>query len=65
MNNTIYQREGYSNRKEYLQALAVDFGIDERVVFELAVILGPNEDFDGLIIELEDLAEMNEDDEWE
>lgn len=51
-----YVEEGYANRKEYLQGLADDFGIPESVVFGLASILGPNEDFDGLVTELEDYA---------
>lgn len=51
---TIYQEEGYANRKEYLNDLAEDFGVDNTVVYELASMLGSNEDFDGLITALED-----------
>ena len=52
----IYQKRGYSSRAEYLQAQAADYGADENTVFALADLLGPSEDFDGLICALEDLA---------
>lgn len=41
-------------RTEYLMELSEEYGIDETVVFELADILGENEDYDGLINSLED-----------
>jgi len=41
-------------RKEYLEDVAEDFGIDASIVFEIADLLGPDEDFDGLISTLED-----------
>lgn len=50
----IYQENGYESRTDYLQCLADDFGIDQAVVFELAALLGPSEDFDGLVSTLED-----------
>jgi hypothetical protein len=50
----IYQRNGYANRREYLESLAANFGVDMDVVLTLASALGPNEDFDGLVSELED-----------
>ena len=50
----VYQREGFKNRKEYLENLAADFGLPEDVVFMTADLLGPSEDFDGLISSLED-----------
>jgi hypothetical protein len=50
----IYQRNGYANRREYLESLAANFGVDMSVVLTLASALGPNEDFDGLVSELED-----------
>ena len=54
---TIYQREGYDNRRAYLEALADDTGVDLHTVFTLAELLGPAEDFDGLVTSLEDYAE--------
>lgn len=50
---SIYTDEGYKNRRDYLEQLADDFGVDPRIVFQLASILGSSEDFDGLILELE------------
>lgn len=58
---SIYQEHGYANRRAYLVSLAEDYGVSEEVVFALADILGPSEDFDGLIIEIEDHhAELEE-----
>jgi hypothetical protein len=45
------------NRKEYLTGLAEDFGIDPGIVFMMADLLGPSEDYDGLISALEDYSE--------
>lgn len=53
IDNTPYEEEGFKNRKEYLNNLAEEYG---DVVHELADILGPSEDFDGLISECEDLS---------
>jgi len=47
-----YQAEGFANRREYLESLTEDYPRD--AVFALASILGPSEDFDGLITALED-----------
>ena len=52
-----YIRNGYASRREYLQALAEDYEVDIEVVYMLADMLGRNEDFDGLISELEDYSE--------
>jgi len=47
----------YTERMEYLQGLAEDYGVPTDVVLSLAEILGPNEDHDGLIVSLEDYAD--------
>jgi hypothetical protein len=61
---SIYTEEGYANRRAYLDSLADDYGLDRSTVYALAGILGPNEDFDGLICALEDAAdELSEADE--
>jgi hypothetical protein len=61
---SIYTEEGYKSRRDYLDTLATDFGLDRSTVYALAGILGPNEDFDGLICALEDAAdELSEADE--
>ena len=51
---SIYTEEGYKSRRDYLDSLADDFGLDKSTVYALAGILGPSEDFDGLICALED-----------
>ena len=50
-----YQVNGYANRKEYLESLCEDY--DPTIVYALADMLGPNEDFDGLVTSLEDYCE--------
>jgi len=52
---SIYQENGYDNRIDYLRDLSETYGIDLQTVFTLADILGPDEDFDGLVTSLEDL----------
>ena len=47
-----------NERKAYLKSLAEEYGVPLRVVVELAWMLGPNEDYDGLITELEDYCYM-------
>ena len=56
--SSIYQMNGYEKRKEYLIAMAEEFGVDEETVFLLADMLGKDEDFDGLISMLEDYEDM-------
>lgn len=52
MERNPYIANGYANRKEYLESLCEEYPRD--AVMTLADILGPNEDFDGLITHLED-----------
>jgi len=51
---TVYQIHGYESRKDYLINLSEEYNMPQRDVFTLAGLLGPNEDFDGLINALED-----------
>lgn len=51
---SIYVENGFSNRKDYLTHLAAEHG---EKVFMLADMLGPSEDFDGLVTMLEDCEE--------
>ena len=51
---SIYKEQGYKNREDYLCCLAEDLGIDLDTVIMAAELLGPNEDFDGLVTTLED-----------
>lgn len=50
----IYQENGYESRRDYLESLADELGIDVNIVFMAASLLGPNEDFDGLVATLQD-----------
>lgn len=55
MDLSTYRTHGYNDREDYLSCIAEDYGLDlEQVVRPLANLLGPNEDFDGLISALED-----------
>ncbi len=53
----LYIENGYKNRRDYLENLALDLGIDQKTVFTLASLLGSIEDFDGLVSSLEDYSE--------
>ena len=53
----LYIENGYKNRSDYLENLALDMGIDKYIVFSLASLLGSVEDFDGLVSSLEDYSE--------
>jgi hypothetical protein len=48
--STIYERQGYLSREDYLQHLAEDYNADIDTVLAIADFLGEEEDFDGLII---------------
>jgi len=52
----IYQENGYANRRDYLENLAFDYGMDKNEVFTIASLLGKDEDFDGLVSMLDDHA---------
>lgn len=49
-----YEANGFCDRDEYLRFLADDFGCDLEIVYEAAELLGPDEDFDGLVSTLDD-----------
>jgi len=50
----IYTENGYKNRKDYLNNLADNYGISIEEIKLISDMLGPDEDFDGLITSLED-----------
>jgi hypothetical protein len=54
-NTNAYTSQGFVNRREYLESLCEEY--DRTAVFFLADMLGPNEDFDGLVTSLEDYAD--------
>lgn len=43
-------------REQYLIDLAEEYGAEVQTVFALAEVLGPSEDYDGLVAELQDMA---------
>jgi len=57
MEESIYQQNGYENRKDYLECLAGDYCVPLEVVKTLADMM-PGEEFDGLITALEDAEGM-------
>ena len=54
----IHQEQGFLNRDDYIKALAFDYDVDEDKVYELASVCGEEEDFDGLVIMLEDYVDI-------
>lgn len=50
-----YKAHGYEDRADYLESLAEEYPAD--LVYTLADLLGPDEDFDGLVTGLEDYNE--------
>lgn len=54
---TIYEENGFTSRKEYLQSLAECHDMEYDTVVMLATTLGETEDFDGLLTALEDYCE--------
>lgn len=51
-----YRAAGYEGRADYLASLADDLEVDLDTVLMAADMLGPSEDFDGLVTALEDAA---------
>ncbi len=52
---SVYTKNGYKNRRDYLEQMAEKYATDLDIVLMLADMLGMNEDFDGLIVALEDI----------
>ena len=50
----VYREKGYTDRDDYLNSLSEDYGIPDDAVRALAEVLGPDEDLDGLLSNLED-----------
>ncbi len=53
---SIYVENGYKDRLDYLCCMADDYGLPLGTVKMLADLLGPNEDFDGLVTSLQDYS---------
>ena len=56
--DSVYVKMGYKNRTDYLEDMADSTGVDSYVIDSIADILGPNEDFDGLVSAMDDYADM-------
>jgi hypothetical protein len=54
---TIYEENGFKNRHHYISSLAEARGLDEEIALSMANFFGPNEDFDGLVNTLDDIAD--------
>jgi len=50
----VYQENGFKDRADYIRQIAEHYGIPESMVWQLADILGPDEDFDGLVVACQD-----------
>jgi hypothetical protein len=57
---SIYVEKGYKNRRDYLHNLAEDYCVEYCYVASLAEVLGPDEDFDGLVSSIQDFSEMQD-----
>jgi hypothetical protein len=57
MKESVYQKNGYDSREDYLQCMSEDYNVPLDVVKTLADIM-PGEEFDGLISALEDAEGM-------
>jgi hypothetical protein len=56
---TIYQDRGFANRQDYINTVAVEYELDVDSVRAVADLLGPDEDFDGLLSMCADEAGTN------
>lgn len=52
-----YKENGYRDRKHYLESLSEYHDMPINTVLTLACLLGADEDFDGLVVALEDAAD--------
>jgi len=50
---SVYQQNGFDDREDYLDSLREEYG---EIVDVLITVLPPSEDFDGLLVELQDNA---------
>lgn len=56
--DSIYIEMGYPDRSDYLMELADENQISLEGVISIADMLGPEEDFDGLVTALQDYVEV-------
>ena len=53
-----YLRQGFKNRADYLYAQSLAFGLPLKMVKSAANLLGPIEDFDALLVMLDEMSEF-------
>jgi hypothetical protein len=63
INPKPYKEKGYENREEYIQYLANEYNLEYIFVLTMALTLGENEDFDGLVMACEDAQKVFEEGE--
>jgi hypothetical protein len=54
---TVYEREGYDSREEYLKVLSEEYNLPLEVVTKLADQVGKSKEFTDLIVALQDLKD--------
>jgi hypothetical protein len=54
--DNVYTENGFKNRRDYLEQLASEYDMTYAEVQALADLLGPDEDFNGLVSSLQDYA---------
>ena len=52
--STVYEDNGYKNRAQYLRSLTEDHQVSIETVHLYSDLMGPSEDFDGLVSALEE-----------
>ena len=57
---STYSQNGYINRIDYLAKISEEYSVPLEVVLDVADLLGPEEDFDGLISSLEDYVSVGD-----
>ena len=61
----VYTNNGYENRADYLFCMSDEYGINIDQVEMVADLLGPTEDFDGLVTTLQDMRDSEDASELE
>lgn len=56
LDRNVYTENGYKDRNDYLKNLSDKYCLDEELVTMIADMYGADEDFDGLVSTLEDIA---------
>lgn len=53
---SIYQEKGFEDREEYLEYLSDEYEVELSSILAIAELLGREEDFDGLVSMIQDMA---------